>query len=123
MDDFTVTKIECEIVKQLSKLRDYSLSGLKNIIPDSVGGYDFYFPLKDIDCSNILLASGVSEEFIGAVHNLIKSNTVTMVPVHPVLLWADGGDNYDLEIVDFNKFPKKGSKSLVWAPLLLRINN
>lgn len=105
------------IIELLRKENDLSVTSIPNRIEGAKGDYDFYFPAKGIENSNILLVAGVSKEFITAMANLITAKVLTFEQCSVFVVSFDGGDIYDLPIVKSHKLEYKTPH---WLPLLIK---
>jgi hypothetical protein len=99
---------------------DIALTALKNQIPGAKGDYEYHFPVKGIKESNILLVSGVSEEFIEAIGSLINDEILGFDICDPYVVMHDSGDIYNIPIVNSNK---KSYKTLHWLPIIIKKGN
>lgn len=106
-----------KIIELLKEINNISLTALKKRLEGSKGEFNFFFPLKNIDCSNILLASEVSEEFINSINELIKDGKIIFKPTDPLVVSHDGGEIYTLPIARRNR-PKAYTK-IHWLPLMI----
>ena len=106
-----------KILKLISNTNDLSLTAFKNRIPEIIGDCDFHFPAKGIENTNILLISGVNKEFISVLNELITTEVLTFEPCSFFVVNSDGGEVYDVPIVQSQKM---SYKTLHWLPLLMK---
>tara|TARA_R110000796_G_scaffold252584_1_gene388191 strand:- start:76390 stop:76740 length:351 start_codon:yes stop_codon:yes gene_type:complete len=103
---------------QLIKAREFlAITAFKNSLPEIKGEYDFLFPSKGVENSNILLIKNVTEEFMNAFHSLVNNKTISFAPCNFWEVTHDGGEVYDLPIV---KGKKSSYKKLHWLPLMIK---
>lgn len=96
---------------------EFPLNAFRNKIPEITGEYDFIFPSKGVENSNILLMARVSEQFILTMRDLISAQVLTFEPADPLLVSLDGGEFYDIPLV---KRRQPAYKSLHWLPLMIK---
>lgn len=106
-----------EILAAVNRAGDIALTAFKHHVPEAAGEYDFIFPAKGIENSNILLIGRVSEEFINTMNELITNQVLTFEPCSFFVVTADGGEIYDIPLVKTNKL---SYKTLHWLPILIK---
>ncbi len=106
-----------QILKLIRQKTEFPLTAFRNQIPEITGGFDFIFPSKGVENSNILLMAKVSEEFILTMRDLISAQVLTFEPTDPLLVSFDGGEFYKLPLV---KRRQPAYKSLHWLPLMIK---
>jgi hypothetical protein len=105
------------IIELIRKEGNLSVTAIPNRIEGAKGDFDFNFPAKGIENSNILLVSGVSEPFVKALVELINDKILTFEMCSVFTVSFDGGDIYKLPIVNSDKMEYK---TLHWLPLLIK---
>jgi len=112
-------KLEEKILELLNKYNDFPITKIKQYLPEVIGEYDFIFPMKEVENSNILLVSMVTKDFIIAFHNLFESKKISFKSCHLLVFGIECAEMYTkLPIVDPSSNIKK-YKRLSWLPLLI----
>lgn len=105
------------IIDLFTETHELPLTAFKSRIQEIKGDYDFFFPAKGIEDTNILLISGVNKEFISVFNALIGDNILTFEPCSFLVVNFDGGEIYDLPLA---KAKKLDYKTPHWLPLLIK---
>ena len=119
MEQIIINQMRNRIIEIVNQFSDISITGFKNQMPEIHGDLDFIFPVKNVENSNILLVSGVNEQFIKTIIDLINEEISMFQPCDPLVVAYDSAEMYKLPLARPTK-GFKGYKSTHWLPLLIK---
>jgi hypothetical protein len=116
---FEIKKMKESIIKALNYHYDISLTSLKNKVEGCQGELNFFASTPQGESLNLLLVSGVSENFILSFNELLSEKIISIYPTNLLVVGWDGGEIYDLPIPKkINK--NKPFKKTHWFPVLVK---
>lgn len=107
--------MKATIIDIIKRKGSIALTALKNYV-EANGEYDFYFPAKNIEETNILLICNVNKEFVKAISEMIDQEVISIEGTSLLIVAADVGEIYPLPIAR-GKIMKYDA--VHWLPLLL----
>ena len=109
------------IIEILKERGEVNLTHFFHLIPETKGEYEMYLPVIAGVNPNILLISGVSQEFITAYNQLvIEQKIVEWNPVDIHNYFFDGSPIYEMPIA---KKRHAKTQTRVWLPTSLKLIN
>ena len=108
-----------KIIQIIANEFDVPITGFKKRLPEIIGDFDLDFPIKGVKNSNMLLVSGITEEFGKAIFDLILEDILTFEPAHLLCFAYDNSEIYELPIAKPLK-ALKGLKTKHWLPIVIK---
>jgi hypothetical protein len=105
-----------KIIDLIKERKELPLSMFKMYLPEISGNLIYYFPVKNIDKSDIVISMNVSEEFIISISELINDKVVSFKACHFFDIVFFGGEIYSLPLV---KSKKLSYRNPHWLPIMI----
>lgn len=111
--------IKDRIVEILKERGEVNLTHFFHLIPEIKGEYEMYAPLKEPYNPNIMLISGVSQEFIQAFSDLNQAKEIEVTPVDIMIFMFDGSPIYHMKLFQKRHFK---TKTVCWQPVSISLS-
>ena len=108
-----------KIINLLNELGgQVEITRIPHLIPEAKGEFSIYLPEIEGFNKNVLILSGVTQEFIRVFGELSKDGKTEIKPIHAMMFLASGSPIYKIPL--FNKRRMKGKREC-WLPVILKV--